>query len=166
MKAKFFISLFLLALVPVCAGSVSARHTYHTSLTRMDYNEKEKVIEISIQLFVHDALPMLERRLKKRVDIEKTAEVDAELLKYLAETFVFQDKTGAAQKIKWIGKEFANDAIYVYLEIPFGEDFTGTRLQNTIFFESFPQQTNLVTARFGEKKVNLFYKSGDKFKDI
>ena len=141
-------------------------HTYHTSLTRMDYNAKDKNIEISIQLFIHDVVPMLERRLKKRVDIEKTPGVDGELFKYLAETFVLQNKKGETQKLNWVGKEFKNDVVYVYVEIPFAEVPEGIKLQNTIFFESFPEQTNLVIAHFGEKKIDLLFKSGDRFKDL
>jgi hypothetical protein len=146
--------------------ATAAAHTYHTSLTRMDYNAKEKNIEIAIQLFIHDAQPMLERRLKRRVDIEKTKEVDGELLKYLSENFVFQNKKGEAQSLRWVGKEFANDVVYVYLEIPFAETFEGVRLQNTLFFESFPEQTNLVVARIGEKKIDLLYKPGDRFRNL
>jgi len=141
-------------------------HTYHTSLARMDYSAKDKNIEISIQLFIHDVTPMLERRMKKRVDIAKTAGVDGEIFKYLEENFVFQNKKGEVQKLKWVGKEFENDVIYAYIEIPFEQSLEGVKLQNTIFFESFPQQTNLVIAQFGEKKVNLLYKSGDKFKEL
>ncbi len=132
----------------------------------MDYNAADKNIEISIQLFVHDVLPMLERRLKKRVDIEKTPEASGELFKYLSEKFVFQNKKGEAQKIKWVGREFENDVVYVYLEIPFTESFEGARIQNTIFFESFAQQTNLVVARFGDKKVDLLFKAGDGLKNL
>ena len=160
-----FISVFLLlpfAFLPLSAEA----HTYHTSLTRMDYNAKDKTIEISIQLFLHDVTPMLERRMKKRVDIDKTAEVDGEIFKYLGETFVFQNKKGEAQKLKWVGREFENDVIYVYLEISFEGEIKGTKLQNTIFFESFPQQTNLVIAQFGKKKIDLLYKAGDRFKDL
>ena len=161
----FAILLFTSSLILHPSSLVSA-HTYHTSLTRMDYNAKEKNIEISVQLFIHDVLPMLERRLKKRVDIGKTPETDAEIFKYLGENFVFQNKKGEAQKLKWVGKEFENDVVYVYLEIPFEESPEGAKLQNTIFFESFPEQTNLVVARFGEKKVDLLYKAGDRFKDL
>ena len=158
----FAFLLFTFYLLPLRAEA----HTYHTSLTRMDYNAKDKNIEISIQLFIHDALPLLERRLKKRVDIEKTAEVDAELFKYLSETFVFQNKKGEVQKLKWVGKEFENDVLYVYVDISFEEAPDGTKLQNTIFFESYTEQTNLVIAHFGEKKIDLLYKAGDKFKDL
>lgn len=144
----------------------SGFHTFHTSLTRMDYNAKEKNIEIRIQLFNHDVKPLLERRLKKRVDLEKTAEVEAEVYKYLEENFIFQNKKGETQKLQWIGKEFNNDMMFVYVEIPFEAEFEGTKLQNTIFFESFAEQTNLVVAHFGDKKIDLLYKSGDKFKDL
>ncbi len=162
MAISFIFAFLLLPFAFVCAEA----HTYHTSLARMDYNAKDKNIEISIQLFIHDVTPMLERRMKKRVDIAKTAGVDGEIFKYLEENFVFQNKKGEVQKLKWVGKEFENDVIYAYIEIPFEQSLEGVKLQNTIFFESFPQQTNLVIARFGEKKVNLLYKSGDKFKDL
>ena len=78
----------------------------------------------------------------------------------------FQNKKGEAQKLKWVGKEFENDVIYIYVEIPFEDAPEGMKLQNTMFFESFPEQTNLVIAHFGEKKINLLYKAGDKFKEL
>jgi hypothetical protein len=162
---RSIIFAFLLLSFALLSPAAEA-HTYHTSLARMDYNAKDKNIEISIQLFLHDLTPMLERRLKKRVDIEKTPGVDGEILKYLVENFIFQNKKGEAQKLQWVGKEFENDAVYVFFEIPFDESFGGTKLQNTIFFESFPEQTNLVIARFGEKKIDLLYKPGDKFKEL
>ncbi len=162
LKRGLVFAFLLLPFAFVCANA----HTYHSSLSRMDYNDKEKNIEISIQLFIHDVLPMLERRLKKRVDIEKTPEADAELFKYLSENFVFQNKKGEAQKLKWVGREFENDVVYVFVEIPFTESFEGARLKNTIFFESFAQQTNLVIARFGDKKANLLFKAGDGLKDL
>ena len=168
MKLK---SIHTFVIIALLLGSTvivfpSGFHTFHTSLTRMDYNAKDKNIEISIQLFNHDVKPLLERRLKKRVDLEKTAEVEAEVFKYLEENFIFQNKKGETQKLQWVGKEFNNDMMFVYVEIPFEAEFEGAKLQNTIFFESFAEQTNLVVAHFGEKKIDLLYKSGDKFKDL
>ncbi|MEP6902649.1 MAG: DUF6702 family protein [Actinomycetota bacterium] len=144
----------------------SGFHTYHTSLTRMDYNAKEKLIEISVQLFNHDLEPLLERRLKKQVDLEKTPEVDGEIFKYLSENLIFQNKKGEVQKLKWVGKEFDTDMVFVYVEIPYKESLDGAKLQNTIFFESFSEQTNLVVAHFDDLKKDLIFKSGDKFKEF
>ncbi len=157
----FAFLLFTFYLMPI-----KASHTYHISLTRMDYNEKDKLIEITIQLFSHDLQPLLEKRLKKSVDLERTPEVDSEILKYLGGTFVFQNSKGETQKLNWVGKEFDQDTVYVYVEIPFTETLEGTKLQNTIFFESFAEQSNIVNARFDGKKVDLLYVPGDKFKEL
>jgi len=42
--------IFSLALVLIWAGNAFPlnAHTYHTSLTRIDYNAKEKLVQISI----------------------------------------------------------------------------------------------------------------------
>ncbi len=144
----------------------STLHTYHTSLTRMNYNQKEKLVEVTFQLFTHDLVPMLEKRTKKQIDLEKTPDIDKSIVKYLDENFVLKDKNGEIKKIVWVGKEIKADTVFVYIEIPLSEDFGNYSLQNTLFFESFPEQTNLVIVRFGEKKADLLFKVGDKFKEI
>ena len=148
------------------APRTTARHTFHTSLTRIDYNAKEKLAEISIRLFTHDFVPVLERFAGKNVDLEKMPDVDKLILKYLDANFVLKDKKGAAKKLVWVGKEQKVDAVYIYVEIPLDEDFDNYTLQNTIFFETFRKQVNVVVARYGEKKVDLSFNVGDKEKLI
>lgn len=151
----------------VLAGAPSAEaHTYHTSLTRIDLNPSSKTLEISIQLFNHDVQPMLERRLKKRIDLAKSPEVDGELLRYLTENFGVRAKDGSEALPKWIGKEFENDVVHVYLEIPFDGRLEGATVRNSIFFESFPEQTNHVIVRFEGKRSDLVFKSGRKTLEI
>ncbi|MCU1290444.1 MAG: hypothetical protein JWN60_2673 [Acidobacteria bacterium] len=136
-------------------------HTFHTSLTRIDYNAKDKLAEISIQLFTHDLVPALERFAKKSIDLEKTPDIDKLILQYLEANLILKDAKGAAKKLVWVGKEQKIDIIYVYVEIPLEKDFEGYTLQNTVFFETFKKQANLVVARYNEKKVDLLYKVGD-----
>lgn len=141
-------------------------HTYHTSLTRINYNAKTKLVEISLQLYTHDLTPTLERRHKAPVDYEKSADIDRLIFAYLNEKFVLTDKNGAAQKLVWVGKEVKADTIYVYVETAMTDDLENFNLQNTLFFESFPEQTNLVVVRWNEKKADLLFKAGDKLKEI
>ncbi|HEY0426927.1 MAG TPA: DUF6702 family protein [Pyrinomonadaceae bacterium] len=143
-----------------------AAHRYHTSLTRIDFNEKEKLIEITIQLFTHDLVPVLEKQTGKEIDLEKTPEIDKIILEYVGRNFVLKNNKGEEQKLNWVGKELEVDTAYVYVEIPATDTLEGATLQNTIFFESFVEQTNLVTARFGDKKSDLLFVAGDKFKEI
>ncbi len=164
---SFSITFLTLSFALGVSGVASLNsHRYHTSLTRMDYNPKEKIIETSIQLFTHDLVPLLEQRTKKKIDLEKTAGIDKLIFNYLSENFILKDEKGETKKIKWVGKEVDVDTAWVYLEISSEKSPNGFNLKNTIFFESFPEQTNLVIARFEEKKADLLFKVGDKFKEI
>ncbi len=144
----------------------TSAHRYHTTLTRIDYNEKEKIFEISIKLFTHDLEPLLEKRGGKRIDLEKSAEADKLIFDYLNENFVLSDKSGAAKKLKWIGKEFDVDTVEVYLETDAAETLEGYKLKNTLFFESYPEQANIVVCRYSDVKADLLFKVGDKTKEI
>lgn len=141
-------------------------HKYHTSLTRIDYRAEDKNLEISIRLFVHDVVPMLERRLKKQVDPEKTPEAEAELFKYLSENFILRGNENVDLKLSWVGKEFENDVLFVYLEAGYDGNPAKLTLQNTIFFDYFAEQSNIVVARIGGKKYDLAFRAGDKTKPI
>lgn len=162
LKLIFVFIIFCQAVFALPLG----KHTFHTSLTRIDYNAKDKNIEISLQLFSHDLITVLEKQNKTNIDLENTKDIDNLILKYLETNFVIKDKSGEAKKLNWVGKEVSVDTVYVYLETASDVDLTGFTMQNTIFFESFPQQTNWVLAKYGEKKADLFFKPGDKYKEF
>jgi len=160
---------FILVVVLLCQAVFAiplGKHTFHTSLTRIDYNAKDKNIEISIQMFAHDLLAVLGKENKKDIDFENTKDVDDLILKYLESKFVLKDKSGEIKKLKWIGKEVTTDTVYIYVESSSEVDLEGFSLQNTLFFEHFPEQTNLVLAKYGDKKTDFFFKPGDKFKNF
>ena len=165
---KLFSAFFICFSLILSATSVYSlnRHRFHTSLTRIDYNEKQKLFEISIQLFKHDLEPLLEKKYKTRIDFEKTKDIDKLILDYLTEEFVLTDKNNEAKQLKWVGRESDVDSIWIYLETDSNESPEGYSLRNTIFFESFPEQTNLVICRFEEKKADLMFKAGDRVKKI
>ncbi len=144
----------------------SSKHKYHTSFTRIDHNKEEKLLEISIKVFAHDLLPTLNRKLGKQIDLENTKDIDEILSNYLVENFVLKTKEGKDLKLKWLGKELETEVIRFYIEIPFEGNFEGTEIKNTMFFESFAEQVNLVSIRYGDKKADLVFKVGNSFKTI
>jgi len=145
----------------------SSAHRYHTTLTRIDFNRQEKLFEISIKIFTHDLEPLLEKRSGgKRVDLEKNADADKFIFDYLNENFILSDQKGAVKKLKWIGKEFDVDTVEVYVETDSTETLEGFNLKNTLFFDNFPEQSNIVVCRYDKKKADLLFKVGDKTKQI
>lgn len=169
-KIKFrFIRGFIFAVLLFAfyvPSPASGAHRYHTSLTLIDYKPVDQNIEITIKLFTHDLEKVLQNVSRKRIDLEKTPGIDKIIHKYLEENFILKNKKDEKLIFQWVGKEFDADMTLVYLETGSAESIEGFRLQNTIFFESFVKQTNLVTARFEDKKADLMYKRGDKFKEI
>ena len=158
----FLLLPFAFCLLP----SSTSAHRFHTSLTRIDYNSEQKLFEISIKLFTHDFVPILEKKTGKRIDLEKTPGVDKIIFDYLNENFVLTDKEGETKILKWVGKEFDVDSVQIYLETSSTENLENYKLKNTIFFETFPVQTNLVVCRYDGKKADLLFKVGDKIKEI
>lgn len=157
-------SAFFSQLTVAVPAKLSA-HTYHTSLTRIDYNAEQKLYEITIQLFTHDLIPLLEKRTGKNVDFDKK-DSDSNILDYLSQNFILTDDIGKTKKLKWVGKEIDTDTIWIYVETSAAEGLEKYQLQNTIFFESFPEQTNLVICHYDGKKADLLFKAGDKTKII
>lgn len=153
---------FVLQVAPVKANA----HRFHTSLTRIDFNSESKSLEVTIQLFTHDLESVLENLSKTNKKAEKDSEIDKAILAYLEKNFILKDKRDEVKKLNWVGREAKVDTTLVFVEILDVENLKGLKLQNTVFFESFAEQTNLVVARFNDLKTDLLFKSGDKFKEF
>lgn len=165
---KIFGRIIVLALIFSTFNLIpfAASHTYHTTFTRIDFNQNEKLLEITIQVFSHDLEPTLEKRIGKQINLENTPKIDKILLDYLNEKFVLRIKNGEVKKLNWVGKEFKADTIYLFVEVPFEGNVTDLSLQNSLFFENFREQINYVIFKYGDQKADLIYKVGEKFKPI
>jgi hypothetical protein len=162
-RVRFFL-MIACALFTFNYGSEA--HTFHTTLTRIDYNTKEKSAEISIRMFTHDLVPTLEAISKQRIDLEKTKNVDKMIFDFVRKNFVLTNKNGEIKQLAWVGFEFEVDTVYVYIETKMPEGLENARLQNTLFFDYFPEQSNLVICKIEEKKADLAFKVGDKTMEI
>lgn len=152
-----YLILTVLLLFPL---SVSA-HRYHTSFTRIDYNEPLKLAEITIQTFTHDLEAALERQEGKRIVLDSTPHIDELIIKYLANQFVLKNKNGEQKKMRWIGIQQKTDAVWLYVETEMPEGFDGATLHQRFLQNIFDDQTNLVTTRYKDLKTDLVFKPGD-----
>ncbi len=136
-----------------------AVHAFHTSLTEIQYNAKEKSLEISIRMFTDD----LETALTKANNGQKVMiggkndNSDAVLNKYIQQHFAIITPQKQKKSLTVLGKEIEGDATWVYVEIPNSQDFKGHILYNNLMQELFDDQTNLVNFLYaGNKKTYLF----------
>ncbi|MBA4850577.1 DUF6702 family protein [Emticicia sp. BO119] len=157
----FILSLTLLTspLHPHKTGDVKTFHAFHTSLTEIQYNAREKSLEITIRLFTDDlenALTKLNNGQKIMIG-GKNDNSDAVLNKYIQQHFAIITPQKQKRPINYLGKELEGDATWVYIEIPESQVIKDHVLYNDLMQEMFDDQTNLVNFFYaGQKKTFLF----------
>jgi hypothetical protein len=143
---------------PLGAGGVSV-HAFHTSLTEIQFNTKEKSLEISIRMFTDDLETTLTKfnNGQKIIIGGKNDNSDAILNKYIQQHFAIISPQKQKKLLNVLGKEMEGEATWVYVEIPNSQDFKGHILYNSIMQEVFDDQTNLVNfIALGNKKTYMF----------
>ena len=161
----FLLLPFSFLILPLAARAGVA-HRYHTSLTRIDYNSSEELAEITIQTFADDLESALRRVDGKRVNLERTPDIDKIILNYLSDKFILKNKEGEIKTFKWVGLEQKTDAVWLYVETSMPEGLEDAMLDNRFLFEMFNDQTNLVTSHYNETKTDLAFKAGDKAQSL
>lgn len=163
-KAVGFAVLMLLGVITqVKAKSLPdyrfLKHAFHTSLTQIDHNVKEKSLEVSIRMFTDD----LENTLSKenngqRFRIENNDKNDPFVERYVRKHFKLSTAKGQSKAYTYLGKENEGDATWVYIEIPLQEaDIQGFKLQQDVLMDAFDDQVNIVNITFkGERKSYVY----------
>jgi hypothetical protein len=133
-------------------------HDFHTSITEMRYNPKEKSFEISLRVFTDD----LEKALSatnqnKKFIVDNNDKNDAFVEAYVKRNFVVINTKNQKPSINYIGKEKEGDATWIYLEMPVNEGISGSKIQNNVLIDMFEDQTNIVNIFVqNQKKSYLF----------
>lgn len=149
-------------------GLAGGLHAFHTSLTEIQYNAKEKSLEISIRMFTDD----LETALTKANNGQKVMvggkndNSDAILNKYVQQHFAILVSQKQKRAMTVLGKETEGDATWVYVEIPNAQDFKGNILYNNIMQELFDDQTNLVNFLQPNGKKTYVFNAKTKIAEI
>lgn len=168
MKLKSFIFAVVLAFVLMLevGARVSPLHTFHTSLMQVEYNEKEQLVEISLQVFTHDLENVLSQRSGKNVRLDKTPEASQLTLTYLNDTVNLKNREGQIKTLSWVGMESQADAVWLYVETKMPEGIEGLQVRDRIFFATLDDQLNLVHIKHEKEKYDLVFKRGDDFKPL
>ena len=156
---KQFLLLFILPLLAFSA------HKYYISLTQINYNSKEKSVEVIINVFIDDietALNDIHTKDFQLTTKDEIKDVDQYFKKYLQEhvTFKINNKV---ENYTYIGKEYDGDVVFFYLEIKGIESVKSIEVYNSILIKHFPKQQNLVKSKVNKKhKSELLTKNMQK----
>ncbi len=143
--------LLIIAIIPLLG--FTSLHKYYVSNTQVDYVKDQKAIQITSGIFVDDFEKLLKERYDDTIvlnDNQDEALIDAYIEKYLlAKLEVIIDTK--KQDLVFIGKEYEEDIIYCYLEIENIEAINTMEISNTLLFDLFEEQKNIVRTNINEK---------------
>ncbi len=162
--ALSFAALFLMA--TVLPPGVSA-HRYHTSVTRLEYNADEQIVEITVQTFSDDIEAALEKRSKTsgNVHLDRSKASNALVLDYLRS--VIEIKTGdAPMELQWIGLELKGYTAWIYLQAKAPSGLAQASVRNRLLFELFADQVNIINLINNGKRTSLVFNRDDGAKAI
>lgn len=149
MKLKPF--LIVLLLLPLF--SFTAAHKYYVSLTQVDYNQKSKSLQITMNVFIDDMELALNDIHKKHFNLytsKELADTDAYFQEYLEKHFRLK-VNGNTSKYSYIGHKYEGDVVFFYVEIEKVTAVKSIEVENTVLFEHFQEQKNLVKFKVNGK---------------
>ncbi|SDC79663.1 DUF6702 family protein [Pedobacter soli] len=142
-KLKFVVLLLCCTFFVVEAG---VRHPLHVSTTEVNFNAKDKTLEISCKIFSDDFESILARLYKQKTDLSnpnmKTA-MDELVKKYLLSHLQVK-ANGKATTLNYIGFEIDHEATNIYLEVEKVSAVRSIEVNNTILYDLFDDQMSIV----------------------
>lgn len=144
----YLLSFFLL--------SVTA-HPLHVSVTEVDFDEKEKELEITMRIFVDDLEETL-RNFHKQPELDLLGQpekmTDQLMAPYLAARFQIS-VDGKLKKFNYLGHERDGEAMVFYVQVSDVRKLKEVSVRNEVITETHEDQSNLVHVTVAGKVKSL-----------
>src|SRR5210317_1358111 len=109
--------IFILLMFPILLGSTT--HKFYVSITKVEFVEEQRSIQIISKIFIDDIEQTLQERYNQRVSLatKKETERDIEILKdYIFKKLNIQ-VNGIPTTFTYIGREYDIDIMKVFIEV-------------------------------------------------
>ncbi len=140
-------------------------HKYYISLTKIDYIKEKEEVQVTMRFFIDDVEKVLNKRFKKDFELDTKDELektDTFLNLYVKQKFKIKIN-GEDINYIFLGKEYDNDVIYIYLDITDIKTITSIEVTSRMLYEEFPEQQNFIKLNINDrKKTFLLRQDSDK----
>ncbi|HEY7028948.1 MAG TPA: DUF6702 family protein [Gemmatimonadales bacterium] len=139
---------------------IAAVHPLHTTFTELAEQPGGKRVTIVVRAFSDD--------LNAAVHAGTSSPVsdDSLISRYVRSRLGLTTTTGAPVSLNWVGRRVTGDLTWITLEADVPGGLAGAHLRNAIHNELFPDQVNIVQARFAGRSVSLLFTGGDGEKTV
>lgn len=147
--------IFLMLLLPMLTAATA--HKFYVSVSKIEYSEKDRSLQMITTLFADDLENTLKARYGDKVslDPEKETQLDQQLLKEYILKKLQITVDGQVRELDYIGREYENDIVRVYIEVPEVEDPNKVAIHAAWLFELFEEQQNIIHMKKGDTRRSL-----------
>ena len=143
------------------------RHDFHTSLTQMQFNAKDKTFEISVRVFTDDfEKALILENNGQKVELANNDKYDPLIERYIRKHFSLTNPQKQRKAFNYLGHETEADAQWIYLEMPYNDPFRGAQLQQTVLMELFDDQVNLVNFQYLTQKKTVVFRKNQTVQEV
>ncbi|NRD20894.1 peptidase E [Winogradskyella eckloniae] len=161
MKSLQLLIAFLM--LPLFISNQSS-HEYYVSVTKIEYSKKDESLQIISQIFINDFETLLRKRYDDKITLDSGQEsetVETYMKRYLEDKLKVK-VNGLNVKFNFIGKEYKDDITYCYLEVENISEIKSLEVTNTILFDVFSEQQNILRMKLlGKHKSFLLVPDND-----
>ncbi len=121
-------------------------HPFHISINDIEFDEEAKSVEIAQKIFTDDFEVALNAYTSEKIDLvneDQKETNDALIKKYILENIQIEIN-GKPADFQFLGSQREDDAIWCFMEIPKTKKLKSIKVRNTLLFEMFEDQMNLV----------------------
>jgi len=132
-------------------------HEYYVSVTQIEYLEEKQTLQLITRIDFEDLEYTLQERYDKSIDLTTLNEkenVKDFIVKYL-DTKLKVRVNGELVDFNFIGKEYDNDQVVCYLEAENIDNPDFISVENSVLFDNFPKQRNVIRLNIYSETSNL-----------
>ena len=136
-------------------------HPLYISVTEINHNPKDKILEISCKIFTNDLETVLEKMSGSRVDLSAANEKAAtdKLIDAYVEKHLRLKVDGRPAALHFVGSEKENDGTWSYFQVNDVATVKKIEVVDELLYDSFNQQINILHVTVGgqRKSTRLDY---------
>lgn len=133
-------------------------HPIHVSVTEIEFDHKDKALEIMMRVFIDDFELAMRNHLKRpELDIlnpGKGTSVDTLVAAYLHDHFKIT-LDGKVQTTRYLGHEREADAFIFYVEVRNVSAWKSITIRNDVIMSTYDDQSNIVHVFVNDKVKSL-----------
>lgn len=130
----------------ILSFSLLTAHDYHLGLTEIVHNKEAKTLEGSIRLFTEDLDKAIEQGLFTKLQLnslDEHQESDTYINKYIEQNLSIE-VNNKLKAYNYIGKEYEEDAIWIYVEVENIKKIKQLSIKNTLIQDLYDDQKNIL----------------------